>query len=236
MWLFILCSSSLIVYSVAQTAAQLAAVNTDSATVQQKILDLINDCRRNVNPTSNNMLKMVWNTEAAKTAKAWAEKCTFEHSAASQKTITNSVCGENLYMATFYVTWEDAIKAFCDEKQFFVYGKGSTDNKVTGHYTQLVWYNSYKVGCYATYCPTGQYRWYFVCHQCPGGNFPPILNPYGSGPSCGKCPNNCENRLCTNPCTENDKFTNCESLKSMCSRPEMITGCPASCNCKTEIV
>lgn len=32
---------------------------------------------------------------------------------------------------------------------------------------QLVWYNSYQVGCAVAYCPRNQYNYFYVCHYCP---------------------------------------------------------------------
>ncbi|EGR45451.1 uncharacterized protein TRIREDRAFT_81331 [Trichoderma reesei QM6a] len=44
-----------------------------------------------------------------------------------------------------------------------------------GHYTQLIWKSSTKVGCYTAKCPAGtvlsMQSWYTVCNYSPPGNF-----------------------------------------------------------------
>ncbi|CAM5131081.1 unnamed protein product, partial [Natator depressus] len=49
-----------------------ATLTTDLPEVQIEITDKHNELRRLVSPTASNMLKMVWNAEAAKNAKSWA--------------------------------------------------------------------------------------------------------------------------------------------------------------------
>ncbi|XP_056419009.1 cysteine-rich secretory protein 3-like [Hyla sarda] len=237
MWTFILSLSSLVVYVVAQTAEQLAAVDTTKAAVQQQILDLVNECRRTVQPTATNMLKVQWNAEASKTAEAWAKQCQFVHSKQADKQITNYICGENLYSTSYATNWKEAIEKFCNEKVNFTYGQGKVSGTVVEHYTQQVWYNSYLIGCYAAYCPNGKtYKWFFVCHQCPEGNLNQIIRPYTSGTTCGACPNNCDNKLCTNSCNIGNTFTNCNTYKGRCDVQAVKDGCKGMCQCPNAII
>jgi len=70
----------------------------------------------------------------------------------------------------------------------------------TGHYTQVVWANTYKVGCgFTAYEGSdGWYNKYYVCNYGPGGN---IIggSMYEEGDPCTKCPgenSQCNNGLC----------------------------------------
>ncbi|XP_069832047.1 cysteine-rich venom protein-like [Dendropsophus ebraccatus] len=237
MWTSILCLLSLVVYLDAQTAEQLAAVDTKVAAVQQEILKAMDECRMTVKPSASNMLKMEWSPDAAKTAEKYAKQCKFKHSEASERTIPAFTCGENLYMGSHFATWTQAIKAFCDEQKNFVYGKGKTSpNAVTEHFTQQAWATSFLAGCSAAYCATGEYRWFYVCHQCPFGNISPAVKPYKSGTPCGDCPKYCDNGLCTNSCKVKNKVTNCETYRGRCSDSRVQAACEGMCKCPNAIV
>ncbi|XP_068136127.1 cysteine-rich secretory protein 3-like [Hyperolius riggenbachi] len=210
---------------------------TTMTSTQQQILNAINNCRRNVDPTATNMLQVEWNKAAQLTAQKYAETCSMVHSSSEARRSNGTDCGENLYMASYAASWDEAINAFCNEKNYFEYGKGATTpGAVFGHYTALVWYNSYLVGCGVAHCPDHpQYKFFYVCHHCPAGNIQgQTTTPYEKGPSCGKCPSNCKDKLCTNPCRqEADVYSNCKDLKDYCPYdPNIIKNCKSSCNCK----
>uniref|UniRef100_A0A8C6RNX8 SCP domain-containing protein n=1 Tax=Nannospalax galili TaxID=1026970 RepID=A0A8C6RNX8_NANGA len=69
--------------------------------------------------------------------------------------------------------------------------------KVCGHYTQVVWADSYKVGCAVQFCPRDGAH--FICNYGPAGNYPTW--PYERGAVCSDCPKDdmCLNKLCINP-------------------------------------
>lgn len=148
-------------------------------------------------------------------------------------------CGENLYMSTAPSSWSDAIQAWYDEVKDFKYGVGATtEGAVIGHYTQVVWYKSYQIGCAVAYCPKSTYKYFYVCQYCPAGNRVDLMKtPYKEGKPCGDCPNACDNGLCTNPCKFQDLYSNCPQLEKDygCANDFVKQNCPASCQCKTEI-
>ncbi|XP_075719942.1 cysteine-rich venom protein tigrin-like [Rhinoderma darwinii] len=239
MWIPVMCVSTLLMVNVGQIQAPnpSAGLSTDNPTIQQKIVDLINHYRRIVQPPAANMLQVFWNNEAAENAKKWAQKCTFEHSDSSQRQITECGCGENLYMASYAASWEEAIGAFYDEHNDFIFGEGKKKpDSVVGHYTQLVWYNSRLVGCAISECTGGIYKYFYVCQHCPPGNVNSINKPYKNGTTCGDCPKDCANGLCTNFCPNRDTYSNCNSLQDYCGMDYIQEGCKGSCNCKTEII
>nr|ACE73567.1 cysteine-rich seceretory protein Dr-CRPK [Daboia russelii] len=207
--------------------------------IQNEIVDLHNSLRRSVTPTASNMLKMEWYPEAAANAERWAFRCILNHSPYNSRVIGGIKCGENIYMSPYPMKWTAIIHEWHKEKKDFVYGQGASPaNAVVGHYTQIVWYKSYRSGCAAAYCPSSEYNYFYVCQYCPAGNIiGKIATPYTSGPPCGDCPSACDNGLCTNPCSHHDEFTNCKDLvKQGCHSNYLKTKCPASCFCHNEII
>ncbi|KAF1565820.1 Cysteine-rich venom protein, partial [Eudyptes schlegeli] len=215
------------------------ALSTSKAGQQKLIVDRHNTLRRGVKPTASNMLKMEWCPPAAKNAQKWANQCTLSHSPANVRRTTVQ-CGENLFMSSAPFSWSDVIQAWYNEEKDFEYGTGAkTQGAVIGHYTQLVWYNSYQIGCAVAYCPRNQYKYFYVCQYCPPGNIEmQIATPYKSGPKCADCPDHCDRGLCTNPCKYQDLFVNCKTLKTLfsCDHSLVKEKCPATCQCTTEII
>ncbi|NXU49264.1 CRIS2 protein, partial [Turnix velox] len=215
------------------------ALSTIRVDQQKVIVDKHNALRRGVQPTASNMLKMKWSPLAAKNAQKWADQCTLSHSPASVRT-TTVLCGENLFMSSAPFSWSDAIQFWYNEKKDFEYGIGAkTQGAVIGHFTQLIWYNSFLMGCAVAYCPRSQFNYFYVCQYCPpGNNAMQLATPYKSGPKCADCPGHCDRGLCTNPCKHQDFLTNCLNLKILfgCDHSLVKTKCPASCRCHAQIV
>ncbi|XP_075000988.1 cysteine-rich venom protein-like [Calonectris borealis] len=215
------------------------ALLTSKTGQQELIVNKHNTLRRGVKPTASNMMKMEWSLLAANNAQKWANQCTLSHSPADMRTTTVQ-CGENLLMSSAPFSWSDVIQAWYNEEKDFEYGTGAkTQGAVIGHYTQVVWYNSYQIGCAVAFCPTSRYKYFYVCQYCPMGNLrSSIGTPYKKGEPCGDCPNACENGLCTNPCKYQDFFGNCRNLKILfsCSHSLVKEKCPATCRCTTQII
>ncbi|XP_045398114.1 cysteine-rich secretory protein 2 [Lemur catta] len=215
------------------------ALLTTQTQVQIEIVNKHNELRRAVSPPASNMLKMEWNREASANAQKWANKCTLEHSDPEDRK-TSTKCGENLYMSSDPTSWSNAIQSWYDESQDFQYGVGQKQpDKITGHYTQLVWYSSYLVGCGIAYCPNQDFlKYYYVCQYCPAGNnVAKKSTPYQQGAPCASCPDNCEKGLCTNSCQYEDLLSNCDSLKKTagCEHELLKEKCKASCLCENKI-
>uniref|UniRef100_A0A672GI92 Cysteine-rich venom protein TEL1-like n=1 Tax=Salarias fasciatus TaxID=181472 RepID=A0A672GI92_SALFA len=217
-------------------ASEIVTVRTTS-TEQNEIVNKHNTLRRSVSPTATDMKKMSWNSEAAANAQRWANTCSMKHSSSSDRVISSSGCGENLYMSSAKNSWSSAIQKWYDEVKNWRYGQGSINGGVVGHFTQVVWYNSNKIGCAMAYCPNSTYKYFYVCQYCPPGNYQ-LARPYTSGSSCGECPNACDNKLCTNPCPYTDQHSNCPELKAQhtCSDEDVASWCPASCKCTDQII
>ncbi|XP_060576531.1 venom allergen 5-like [Ruditapes philippinarum] len=148
-----------------------------------------NKYRKDVNPPATDMLRMTWDAEVALVAQAWAETCSFGHDETQNRNIPGRLsAGQNIGKG--YKTWEAAIKAWNDEVKDFTYNGKNAFHKV-GHYTQLVWATSSKIGCGMADCGGTNFH---VCNYSPAGNFD-INKPYKSGKNCGAC-GNCKDKLC----------------------------------------
>ncbi|NXG87453.1 GRPL2 protein, partial [Stercorarius parasiticus] len=175
---------------------------TDKAFIEDCVR-VHNDLRSKVQPPASNMQYMTWDAALARTARAWANKCIFEHniylSKKHQCHPNFTSVGENIWVGScqaFYVA--DAIKAWYDEVRFYTFAVQKC-TKTCGHYTQVVWDYSYKIGCAVTLCKEVagiQNAANFICNYSPSGNLP--RRPYIEGKSCSNCAkrDTCENKLC----------------------------------------
>uniref|UniRef100_A0A0D9QVK6 GLI pathosis related 1 n=1 Tax=Chlorocebus sabaeus TaxID=60711 RepID=A0A0D9QVK6_CHLSB len=177
--------------------------------------DFIKDCvrihnkfRSEVKPTAGDMLYMTWDPALAQIAKAWARNCQFSHNTRLKppyKLHPNfTSLGENIWTGSVSLfSVSSAITNWYDEIQDYDF-KNRICKKVCGHYTQVVWADSYKVGCAVQFCSkvsgfdalsNGAH---FICNYGPGGNYPTW--PYKRGATCGACPNKdkCLDNLCVN--------------------------------------
>ncbi|XP_009947450.1 PREDICTED: cysteine-rich venom protein TEL1-like, partial [Leptosomus discolor] len=199
---------------------------------QNEILDQHNEIRRSVTPTAANMVKMVWSEKAAEMAQKWADKCEMTFSPSKERVLNGVVCGENVLMSSNQRTWPEIIAVWQSQSSNFKYGRGATTkNADIENYTQMIWYNSYQIGCAVAHCPTKTFKYFYVCEYCPAGNNPmQIDTPYKSGPQCADCPGHCDRGLCTNPCKYYNFFANCESLKNSlgCDNALVKDKCSAS--------
>nr|XP_021521120.1 cysteine-rich secretory protein 3 isoform X2 [Aotus nancymaae] len=214
-------------------------LSTTQTQVQREIVNKHNELRKAVSPPARNMLKMKWNKEAAANAQKWANMCNYRHSNPSDRK-TSLKCGENLYCRVAPNSWSQVIQSWFDERDDFEFGVGpKTPDAVVGHYTQVVWYSSYLVGCGNASCPNQKVlKYYYVCHYCPAGNWANRLYvPYEQGSPCASCPDDCDDGLCTNVCKYEDLYSNCASLKATftCKHQLVRDSCKASCNCTNSI-
>ncbi|KHJ80357.1 SCP-like protein [Oesophagostomum dentatum] len=144
-------------------------------------------------PKASRMLKMIYDCDVEASAIKHAQKCIFEHSDSSDR----YGLGENLFMTT--ARNYDKTKAGVQASQSWwselkKYGVGE-ENKLTmdlfnrgvGHYTQMAWEESYKLGCAVMHCSD---MTLVVCQYGPAGN---MLNQqiYTKGEPCADCTTTC---------------------------------------------
>ncbi|XP_070768808.1 cysteine-rich venom protein ENH1 [Enoplosus armatus] len=216
------------------SACNVVNICPENTAVQAEIVDQHNAFRRAVQPTASNMLKMNYSEEVAASAQTWVDNCVLAHGAPSTRMLNGYELGENLFYSSSPYSWTDVINAWHSEVSRYQYPYGSTNGQPIGHYTQVVWNSSYRVGCAVKLCKN---IYFYGCHYYRAGNFRK-WPPYEKGAPCASCPNNCEDKLCTNPCPYINKYINCPTMKDStgCSNKHVKDWCPASCKCTTEII
>jgi uncharacterized protein YkwD len=112
-----------------------------------------------------------WSKELAANAKSWAEHLAeinaIDHSE------SNGEYGENIWSGTKgYFSWEDMVNTWGKEKQYFIPNRAIPNAcqgswQQCGHYTQLIWQETKKVGCGLA---SNSQREFLVCQYNPPGN------------------------------------------------------------------
>ena len=130
-----------------------------------------NRARASVQPPAPVPLpKLIWDNDLQRLAQHWADRCVFEHS--------HGATGENLFAGTAD-HYEPAfvVDDWVSEKKDYHFAGNSCDG-ACGHYTQVVWANSRRVGCAMQTCTkhspfgasTGAWQ-LWVCEYDPPGNY-----------------------------------------------------------------
>jgi len=144
---------------------------------QRNLIDSHNAARHRVGVTSD----MTWDPVLEEYARVYAETIAnsgvWGHDPRNHELAT----GENLYTGTAKPTYEKASQAWIDERDVYTYapiGDIVNQNKMVGHYTQIIWKDTTRVGCAMNIYKTGEYKnWYIVVckYQTPGnytGRYP----------------------------------------------------------------
>ena len=138
-------------------------------------INITNEARHEVGVYND----LVWDYKLANLARVYAitlsKNGKFEHDPNNLKYYT----GENLFATSLYESslLSKSIVNYYSEKSYYTYGNigdSSTckEGITCGHYTQLIWNNTSKVGCAAAQYQTGPYKgWYVtVCKYSLPGN------------------------------------------------------------------
>ncbi|CAK8530391.1 unnamed protein product [Lathyrus sativus] len=110
---------------------------------------------------------IVWDDTVAAFAQSYANQrkdCQLIHSG------DDGGYGENLSMSTGGMSGTDAVKYWVDEKSYYDYNSNScAAGKMCGHYTQVVWKNTVRIGCAKVKCENG--GTFITCNYDPPGNY-----------------------------------------------------------------
>ncbi|XP_046733252.1 cysteine-rich venom protein TEL1 [Silurus meridionalis] len=150
MFLRSLCALALLQMSL--TCSVPDQICTTLQAVQDEIVNIHNMFRRQVDPPASNMLMMSWSSEVAAIAQKWADTCSMEHGPPSSRMLGSYEMGENLLEGSPVISWTDVITEWHSEVANYNYSSGSGNGKPIGHYTQVVWFGSYQVGCGVAKC------------------------------------------------------------------------------------
>lgn len=142
---------------------------TDSAVAG--VVAAHNAVRAAVSPAASPALApMAWSEEDAAVARAHAAKCVFQHNA------QRGPRGENIYASggAGGKSPRDVVTSWASEAKNYDYAQNRCSG-TCGHYTQVVWRESVKLGCAAQKCTTGSPfgggAWeLWVCDYSPAGN------------------------------------------------------------------
>lgn len=127
-----------------------------------------NEARAQASPTPDPPLPdLVWDAELATLAADWAAGCVFEHSTGET--------GENLAIFSYSVEPAEVVDLWFSEISDYNYNTNRcAAGAQCGHYTQLVWRDTQKVGCARQTCdsvPDFGPGELWVCEYDPAGNW-----------------------------------------------------------------
>ncbi|KAL0481115.1 pathogenesis-related protein 1 [Acrasis kona] len=120
---------------------------------------------------------VTWSATTAQFAKNYAVKCLSSNKVLmdhNPNRNNNGVyLGENIYAFTGdKASGFDASMNWIQESRDYNYSTNTcAPNKICGHYTQVVWRSSTKIGCARVKCSNIQYGATVLCNYEPGGNY-----------------------------------------------------------------
>jgi pathogenesis-related protein 1 len=155
-------------FALALAVAALAGVLIAPCAAQNSAEDFVN--LHNVAREAVGVGPVSWDDNVAAFAQSWAAQlagnCRLVHS-------SGSGYGENLYWGSNAdFTAANAVRSWVSENQWYDHGSNSCSapvGKSCGHYTQVVWRASTKIGCARVVCNNG--ATIISCNYSPQGNF-----------------------------------------------------------------
>jgi pathogenesis-related protein 1 len=128
--------------------------------------------------TATPLPALQWDPSLAANAAAWAAMCKnddgspaiMDHSTSQFRSMGQPYyVGENIFASSGNATAMGAVNSWASEKSNYNYDS-NTCNGTCGHYTQIVWRATLKLGCAKQNCPNIQFPSTILCNYGPGGN------------------------------------------------------------------
>ena len=196
------------------------------------------------------MRQLSWDTELARVAQRLADQCKFAHDCPDCRRVGRFKVGQNLYQS--FTTrppgpadWRAAIDSWYDEITAFPTSSVARYtlpyptlytlynllpryqfSPQTGHYSQLVWGGTHRVGCGTTMFRKGRFNArLYVCNYGATGNI--VRRPvYRQGSPCSSCP--CSTQCSTSypglcAPSNSSAVACCDTILCMLGRPDIIT-------------
>ncbi|XP_022148797.1 basic form of pathogenesis-related protein 1-like [Momordica charantia] len=111
----------------------------------------------------------VWPVSWDATLAAYAQNYANSKSETCEMVHSNGPYGENLAEGYGEMTAVEAVKFWATEKKFYDHRANRCVGDECGHYTQIVWRDSKRIGCARVKCEN---NWVFViCNYDPPGNY-----------------------------------------------------------------
>jgi hypothetical protein len=148
------------------------------------MVNLHNQARAAVSPPAASMPQISWDSETEDFAIAYAQKCLggglMNHNP-TRYLPNGDYLGENIWATTGKFSVNDnsltdavsgSVSSWVDEKPDYDYASNQCINgAMCGHYTQVVWANTAKVGCAVVSCPNLTFGSTILCNYRIGGNW-----------------------------------------------------------------
>ncbi|KAJ8041794.1 Cysteine-rich secretory protein 3 [Holothuria leucospilota] len=217
--------------------------------VEQNLVDVLNNGRRDVTPPAANMMKVEWDKDLANAAANVVDSCFFSVSMPAKVNLQGE---KSVIQATgitkntsFYLP--DAISLWMDVgKDNYIYENGTCRTEadiICKMYKLVTWYSMQRVGCSQRFCPTlydtfesstGENYIYWKCNYAKIGRYWEDGFSYSAedGP-CAECQSGsgwCNAGLCDDSCSLADSDCTCVIPRD-CNGNGDFSQKTCSCNC-----
>ena len=146
-------------------------------------------------PSAANMMELTYDEELEYEAQTWTDQCVRGHECPNCRTLDRFKVGQNLFWYGHFVgSWERSVEGWYDEvvdfNSSFVEPFYVIPGVLVGHFTQLIWAQTSKIGCGKLFAQPkdrdlGQQ--FYVCNYGIAGNLI-ASEMYKVGQPCSACP------------------------------------------------
>ncbi|XP_073513981.1 uncharacterized protein [Phyllobates terribilis] len=187
-----------------------ALTNVEKKTLVEKH----NVYRSRADPQAADMKALRWDQTLEDLATSYAAKCIWDHNE------ERGFRGENLFLMTgSSLDVELGMADWHRERDYYNFTTATCqENQMCGHYTQMVWAHTERVGCGEKFCEKVEgfddsNIHLLVCNYEPPGNFQGE-KPYTPGEPCSSCPSShiCEESLCVDKSLDEEETSTAQPV------------------------